>query len=333
MYLKRNNTKAKVLLKCVCLFVAATFAGCNDDVFTENFLPEAPLVNLSAEADSVVVRFNASNWDVLGLECSYGDVGTSATSLSGEPLELPLSGGGNALVSCGNDYQCLRIEKRNGRELLFALDENLYDAPRQVYVYVGNDCETKVIEVQLAPTPKYVVDSVAYDWAAYYSWKEDLRVEPAYSITVDNRNNMQPASVTMHPYRYSKCTTVFNSPGKIWSEQNYRLVFGDPLPKMEIPDVVDGNAVMRGREVEFGLEQQITDYGRDEDFSVAVKVDAGVRQTIYMYNGIRSYVLPYTVYASCPWSGRRKTFAGTVMHRSPEGYFVGRDEPETDSDE
>ena len=74
-------------MKCVCLFVAATFAGCNDDVFTENFLPEAPLVNLSAEADSVVVRFNESNWDVLGLECSYGDVGTSATSLSGEPLE------------------------------------------------------------------------------------------------------------------------------------------------------------------------------------------------------------------------------------------------------
>ena len=173
-----------------------------------------------------------------------------------------------------------------------------------MYIEVGNEYETRMLEPLLMPTPKYTVDSVAYDWGCFSSWSEDPKVEIAYSTVVDNRGSSQPVSVRMYPYRYSKRIATFYASDANWVEHNYRRVFGNSLPKIEIPDV-----------------------------TIDIKVEAGAWQEITIANGIRTYSVPYTVYASCPWSGRRRIYSGTLVCSCPEGYLVAKHDMGNSSDE
>ena len=84
-------TDCMVKAKCACasLLAAAMLAGCNDDVFIDNFMTEVPQVLLSEEDSCAAVRFDASNWGVLKCYSLYGGMDMSATTLGGEPQELP----------------------------------------------------------------------------------------------------------------------------------------------------------------------------------------------------------------------------------------------------
>lgn len=42
--------------------------GCNDGVFIDDFLPEAPSVTVGPDDTSVTIRFEAGNWDILSVE-------------------------------------------------------------------------------------------------------------------------------------------------------------------------------------------------------------------------------------------------------------------------
>ena len=328
-------TDCMVKAKCACtsLLAAAMLAGCNDDVFIDNFMTEVPQVLLSEEDSCAAVRFDASNWGVLKCYSLYGGMDMSATTLGGEPQELPWHTGGNGRLDYGDRFLDFHLEKTGGGRLDMTLRENLYDEPVRMYIEVGNEYETRMLEPLLMPTPKYTVDSVAYDWGSFSSWSEDPKVEIAYSTVVDNRGSSQPVSVRMYPYRYSKRIATFYASDANWVEHNYRRVFGNSLPKIEIPDVTDGEAAMQGTEVEFGVARQTMDYGRDTDFSIDIKVEAGAWQEITIANGIRTYSVPYTVYASCPWSGRRRIYSGTLVCSCPEGYLVAKHDMGNSSDE
>jgi len=39
--------------------------GCNDGVFIDDFLPEAPSVTVGPDDTSATIRFEAGNWDIL----------------------------------------------------------------------------------------------------------------------------------------------------------------------------------------------------------------------------------------------------------------------------
>ena len=323
----------KIKYACACLLAAAILAGCNDDVFIDNFMPDVPQVLLSEEDSCTAVGFNAANWGVLRCYSLYGGMETSATTLDGEPQELPWNVGKKGRIDYGDRFLDFHLEKESNGRLGLTLRENLYDEPVRIYIEVGNEYETRMLEPLLMPTPKYKVDSVAYDWDSFRSWSEDPVVEIAYSTVVDNRGSSQPVSIRMYPYRHSKRTTTFYASEGNWVELNYRRIFGNSLPKIEIPDVADGEAAMQGTEVEFGLARQTTDYGRDTDFGIDIKVEAGAWQEITIANGIRTYSVDYTVYASCPWSGRRRTFSGTLECSRPEGYIVAKHDMGNSSDE
>ena len=51
--------------------------GCNDGVFIDDFLPEAPSVTVGPDDTSATIRFEAGNWDILSVE-------GPTTSLSGD---------------------------------------------------------------------------------------------------------------------------------------------------------------------------------------------------------------------------------------------------------
>lgn len=42
--------------------------GCNDGIFIDDFLPEAPSVTVGPDDTSATIRFEAGNWDILSVE-------------------------------------------------------------------------------------------------------------------------------------------------------------------------------------------------------------------------------------------------------------------------
>ena len=323
----------KIKYACACLIAAAMLAGCNDDVFIDNFMPDVPQVLLSEDDSCEAVRFNAANWGVLRCYSLYGGMETSATTLDGEPQKLPWSVGGEGRLSYGDSFLNFGLEKSGDNELRLSLRENLYSEPVRMYIEVGNEYETRMLEPLLMPTPKYRVDSVAYDWDGLSITSNGEQLKLAYSIDVDNSGGTQPAVVTVYPYRDAKRRTTFYASTGGWIEMNYRRVFGDSLPSIGIPDIVDGKATMQGAEVVFGKARQHTGCGMDATLAVQVSVEPGDRRTVEIYNEMYAYSVPYTVYASCPWSGRRKVFTGTLTSSRPEGYLIFKRKAEEGGDE
>lgn len=312
----------KIKNACACLLAAAILAGCNDDVFIDNFMPDVPQVLLSEEDSCAEVSFNAANWGVLRCYSLYGGMETSATTLDGEPQELPWNVGKKGRIDYGDRFLDFHLEKESNGRLGLTLRENLYDEPVRMYIEVGNEYETRMLEPLLMPTLKYRVDSVAYRWDGFKITSNGEQMELAYAIDVDNSGGTQPTSVTVYPYRDAKRRTTFYSSEGNWVEKNYRRVFGDSLPVIEIPDIVDGQAAMQGTEVAFGEARQATDCGLDAAQAVQVSVEPGDRRTVEVYNEMYTYSVPYTVYASCPWSGRRRVFTGMLTSSRPGGYFI-----------
>lgn len=312
----------KVKRTCAGLFAAAMLAGCNNDVFIDNFMPDVPQVLLSEEDSCAAVRFNAANWGVSGCYSLYGGMVTVATTLDGEPQELPWAIGENGMLDYGDSFLNFHLEKTNNGRLDLTLRENLYDEPVKMYVEVGNEYETRTLEPLLMPTPKYVIDSVAYDWDSFNITSNGEQLELAFLVEIDNSGGVKPLDVTVYPYEYAKRKTTFFSSDGYWIEDNYHRVFGSRLPDIGIPDIVDGKAAMKGTEVAFGIESQETDSGQDSAFSEVISVRPGEKRQFEVYNALYSYSVSYTVYASCPWSGRRKVFTGTMTSSRPDGYLI-----------
>ena len=142
--------------------------GCNDGIFIDDFLPEAPSVTVGPDDTSATIRFEAGNWDILSVE-------GPTTSLRGDIYDAegnllfgnhPLYGDGLLRMTYDDGLLDFGIERNDYRTLRITLGESLRDEPWETRILVGNDYESETVSVTFAPTEKYRVDSVVYRWDA-----------------------------------------------------------------------------------------------------------------------------------------------------------------------
>lgn len=184
-----------------------------------------PTIQLS-ETDTVArIAFKSDNWDILNIYGTYENVWGVICDLEGKPdgRNFPLENGENAVIKLGYDYCDFRVEKRNGRELCIFSGDNRNGKAFDVEIVVGNEYEIKSIPVSLAPTSKYEVDSIVYDWESL-SYSDNM-LEPDYWVMIDNTQSTQPTSWNFDPMESSFPRKISFRDKSGWNEEKTVQMF------------------------------------------------------------------------------------------------------------
>ena len=219
------------------------------------------------------------------------------------------------------DYYDFNIEKRDSLTLDLVLNENLYNDSLVVAVEVGNQFERKTIDVAFAPSGKYQIDSVSYQWNAFIVADSASRYSHAYIL--DNTQSSKPTTQWIHPYsNYSAQRKVnFYSDG-YWNFDLFERYFGTPLPRIRIPDLVGGQLNLGKTEVEFGIQSHQLESGLDTNVKEEITVNAGEHRRTEIYYIREIYNGPYRVYASNPSTGKKQVFSGEISSERIIGYKI-----------
>ena len=294
--------------------------GCNGDVFIDDFMPgNPPSVSIEQEGATVTIPFEADNWGICSLSSFYNPFGVQVTDLEGNDLHLPMEEGQTGIVRTIDDFLDLEAVKRNGREVELTLRENLYDNPVELDLVVGNGYEEKTIPVRVASGTKYRVDSVAYDWSRFFTY--DYKAEWVYSIIVDNTQATDTTWAHIRPYEKAVRRVRFSIQGEVMGKDYYTTILGAPLPEVPIPDVVDGKPLLRDTRVTFDPDEQDLPVDLDKNFTVLVPVPGGKKMEVGAYVSVEYYEVPFVIHCSHPYSGRTRTFSGTLSSDRPYDYF------------
>ena len=315
-----GRARASWLLLC-----ALACGGCNGDVFIDEFMSgEPPTVSIGQEGETVTIPFEADNWGICSLSSFYNPFGVQVTDLEGNDLHLPMEEGQTGIVRTIDDFLDLEAVKRNGREVELTLRENLYDNPVELDLVVGNGYEEKTIPVRVASGSKYRVDSVAYDWGQFFTY--DYKAEWVYSIIVDNTQATDTTWAHIRPYEKAVRRVRFSIQGEVMGKDYYTTILGAPLPEVPIPDVVDGKPLLRDTRVTFDPDEQDLPVDLDKNFTVLVPVPGGKKMEVGAYVSVEYYDVPFVIHCSHPYSGRTRTFSGTLSSDRPYDYFYIRTE-------
>lgn len=310
------------LLSCAA---ALLLAGCNGEVFVDAFLPESPEIVVERSGEVSTLRFKASNWDILSVMGPMSPLHGDIYDAAGRLVARGQSFCGEGLLTMVYDDGLLdfRIERSDYRELGVVLGENLRERPYVMHIAVGNEYETGSVTATLAPSAKYRVDSVAYDWNRAFFTNNAARTKEAF--TIDNTKSDRPVTMSVSPYR-NEYRTVRFLPDEYGDHREE--ILGVPLPEVEVPDVHDGQPTGSTARVQFTDANHRLPLPFSDGEQVAVTVPAGVRQRIEVLLVCEEFHVPYTLHVSHPVTGRRRTFAGTLLSSVPYDYHVLKSDPD-----
>lgn len=100
------------MLQCSVLSLMSVLAGCNSEVFIDEFLTDCPTVSLSEDETDVTVRFETDNWEIVSLDNLREDLSVFVTDLEGKNRKsLPLEEGETGIVHCRNSFLDFQVEK------------------------------------------------------------------------------------------------------------------------------------------------------------------------------------------------------------------------------
>lgn len=213
----------------------------------------------------------------------------------------------------------VRVERKSGNKLRVILNENLMNEGVRMLIGVGNEFKHENIEVLLAPTQKYQIESVVYEWDKFEMHEGTLR--EMYTQTFQN-NSASPISFGVFPYLKSTRNIVFDDPTVNWEEGIFSNLLGTPLPQITISDIANGKPVLLDTKVHFGIRQQHLVVDLDKELIVDISIDAFEKRKVTVYNVMKSYSVPYEVYLSNPRTGKKLTFSGILNSEDPIDYFI-----------
>lgn len=72
------------MLQCSILSLMSVLAGCNSEVFIDEFLTDSPTVSLSETENEVTVRFDTDNWSIVDINYLRSDMSVFVTDLEGK---------------------------------------------------------------------------------------------------------------------------------------------------------------------------------------------------------------------------------------------------------
>lgn len=302
------------------LSILILISGCNSDIFVKDFLPGEQMDVVISEADNrKEINFKSDNWRLFNIISLGYSFTTRAYTADGEEVSFPYSEKEPAVVHCLNDFTDFRVERINGKKLQFTLNENLMNVDVTMLVNIGNEYKEQYIKLLLAPTSKYQIDSVVYNWEEFKIYEN--RVKQMSSNTIDNKLST-PITFLVYPFQKSTREIQFYDPTIAWEEELFKRLLGTTLPEIIIPDVVDSKPVLHNTKAPFGIMQQELDVSLDKNLSVEVTVDPYDKRRVLVLNDIEMYFVPYKVYISNPNTGKKRVFAGELTSSRPTGYFI-----------
>ena len=307
--------------KLLYLSILIFLCGCNSGVFVEDFLPGEQMdVAISEKENRKELDFKSDNWRLIDITPFMGgSFTTRAYTLDGEPVSFPFGEKEPAIVHCLGDFIDFCVEKRGGNKLLLTLNENLMNEDVTMLIKVGNDYKEQQIKTLLAPTRKFQIDSVIYNWKEFEI--HEGAVKEMESFTIDNKTST-PVTFVVYPYRESAREIQFYNPSNVWEEELFTRLLGIPLPEINIPDVVDSKPELHNTRAPFGIMEQELDTPLDKKLSVEVTVDAYDKRRILILNDLERYSVPYTVYISNPGTGKKRIFSGELTSSRPTDYLI-----------
>ncbi|WP_288149333.1 hypothetical protein [Bacteroides acidifaciens] len=116
-----------------------------------------------------------------------------------------------------------------------------------------------------------------------------------------------------------------------WEEEKYSLLFGDNLPAIVIPDIINQEKPVLGNtKIPFGIKQQYIAADVDKDKAVEVKIDAHDKRKVVVYNYLERYEIPLKVYASNPITGGKREFSAFLYSQSYINYLIFKEKMESE---
>lgn len=307
----------KILRLSILIFLA----GCNGDIFIDEYMPKGQNeITLTETENSKEIKFKSDNWSLNSVMCETNESYTTTVyTIDGKETYLPFGENELGTIHYTSDYMDVRVEKKSSNKIKVILTENLMNENVRILIGVGNGFKYDNIEVLLAPTQKYQIESVVYDFNKFETYRE--RLKEMHAIHIGNSSSF-PISKPFYPFRESTHDINFTSPSVPWDEDIFSKLLGIPLPEITIPDVVDGKPVLLDTKVAFGIREQQLDTNLDRELTVDVTIDAFDNRVVIVYNVMKSYSVPYKVYLSNHRTGKRLTFAGTLNIEEPIDYFI-----------
>lgn len=307
--------------RVLCLSMLISLAGCNGDVFIDDYMSKGDdEITISETNNSKEINFKSDNWGLIGIVCETSDQYTiNAYNIDGELTYLPFKEKELGTVHLKNDYMDVQVEKKGGNKLKVILNENLINENVRMLIEVGNSFKYEKIEVQLAPTQKYQIDSVVYDFDKFET--DVSRLEKMQNIIIEN-NASSPLTFSVFPYNKSSHEILFSNSTTVWREELFTNLLGIPLPEITIPDVADGKPVLRDTKIAFGIQGQHLAVDLDKEFSVDVTIDGFDKIKVVVFNVMRSYSVPYKIYISNPRTGKKITSSGKLYSSEPMDYYI-----------
>lgn len=300
------------------ILILLNLYSCNPDVFIDDFRTSTSQLTLDGNGDVAVVRFEASNWDVLGmypLDSSFSysyKVYNENGHLLTEDQFPHLKGFGK--IVCDEKLTDFVIERTDPNELKITVGENVRPALFKLSLIVGNEYETQEIYVDILPSDRYVFDHITYSLNGYYY---DRKSEDKKSLIVNNSTDF-PTSVLFTPYEDVHHEVTFQSN----SSEAFQLLGEDKLT-IEIPSVEDRRLVMKGVQAQYVSKLQALPFPDTEQVTMSVAPHTKQRLTLLlMYDWFET---EYTLYAFHPKTKKQRIITGVLESKIPVSYFIKRE--------
>src|SRR5690606_5240033 len=121
-------------------------------------------ITISENDNIKEIDFKSDNRNLYTVVCEMDYLIANAYTLDGELTHLPFDEKELGTVHYTSDYIDFYVEKVSGNKLKVTLNENLHNENAELLIIVGNEYKEEYIKMVLAPTSKYQIDSVVYDW-------------------------------------------------------------------------------------------------------------------------------------------------------------------------
>ena len=276
MSIKTHNLLLLITLICI--------TGCNGDIFVDDFLSGGHEEVILSETDNYKeFNFKSDNWSLTNIVCEMDDYFTvNAYTLDGELKHLPFDKKEFGTVQFTNDYLDFYAEKKSDNKLNVILNENLYNENVELLIIVGNEYKVEHIQVILAPTSKYQIDSVVYNWDKFETYEG--RLKEMENLIVNNKQSPSPITIRFYPFNKSTHEIRFYDPTLPWEKEVFSRLLGIPLPEITIPDIVDSKPVLNETKVTFGVREQQLKTDLDKELFVDVTINGFDTRKIRVFN-------------------------------------------------
>lgn len=319
MFLKKNKKyNMNTFIKFTAyIFILLGFCGCNSGIFIDDFEPSVSELTLDGNGDEAVIRFSGSDWNILDIpvfEQNNIKVYDAAGNLINGQLYLDRLG----KIVYNGTMVSFTIEGINSKEVKVAVDENVQVYPFQFLLIASNEYESREIHITISPSDRYVFDRITYSLNAY-SYDEPV-IEKA-NMRFDNSLASTEAIYHFFPYKNEYHNVMFKSD----DPEAFRLLANSDL-LIDIPTIEKGEMGMNGKKAQYvsQLQKLPLPFSDEEKKDVVVKphtVSHIIGKVQYEW-----FETKYTLYATHPKTGKKRTITGMMQSSIPKNYNIKRED-------